>query len=100
VECELIKGKDNIKKISFPDGRKRTEAEEFCLNHCPYPKCADDVRSQRDLDRIIRKINFRERIEKRNGFMRAMSSKGILNPAIARHFGICCRHVRRIVNGR
>jgi DNA-binding NarL/FixJ family response regulator len=76
-----------------------TGGRDICLN-CPYPKCAYDVRSQRDLDRIINKANSQERIEKRNRFILSMSAKGMLNTDIAKRFGIGRRHVRRIVNGR
>jgi DNA-binding NarL/FixJ family response regulator len=87
VECELMK------RHGITGGR------DICLN-CPYPKCAYDVRSQRDLDSSIRKMKFQERIEKRNRFILSMSAEGMLNTDIAQKFGICCRHVRRIVNGR
>jgi hypothetical protein len=38
-DCPLLKDKDNTKMKAFEDGRLRTEAQEFCLNHCPLKEC-------------------------------------------------------------
>jgi hypothetical protein len=96
MECELIKGIDSIKKIPFPDGRKRTKVEEFCLNNCPYPKCVEDIREKRDFESMMRRVKRGERISKRN--------KRILNLAasktereLAGTFNLSRRRVRQIL---
>ena len=39
-ECPLLRDKDNTKKKDF-GGEQRTEAEDFCLYHCPCHECLE-----------------------------------------------------------
>ena len=45
-DCPLIRGLDNRTVKPF-NGWLRTEAQEFCLNNCPLPKCFDELYHQK-----------------------------------------------------
>jgi len=45
-DCPLIRGLDDRMVKPFNE-RLRTEAQEFCLNNCPLPKCFDELYHQK-----------------------------------------------------
>ena len=53
-ECPLLKDKDKTKLQDFADGLRRTEAEDFCLNHCPCHECLEDLHDRKIRSKLTR----------------------------------------------
>ena len=86
MECELMKRHGVV------------GGKDICLN-CPYPKCAFDVHSKRDWERILRRVERQKQLAKRNRIIRKMSANGMLISKIAINNGLSKRQVRRVING-
>ena len=53
-ECPLLRDKDKMKKKDFGDGRLKTEADDFCLNHCPRRVCFEVIHDRKNRRRLTR----------------------------------------------
>jgi len=53
-ECPLLKDKDKTKVKDFGDGRLRTGAQDFCLNHCRRRECLEVIRDRKMRPKLTR----------------------------------------------